>query len=66
MTTNLNLIWAISDVFNGFLVIPNLIGRLFLSGVVVAETKRFELELKKKGVLCRLIRNPPDMRRVIP
>ncbi|MBR2077241.1 MAG: sodium:alanine symporter family protein [Exiguobacterium sp.] len=49
MTTNLNLIWSISDVFNGLMAIPNLIGLLFLSGVVVAETKRFELERKKGG-----------------
>nr|WP_214873243.1 MULTISPECIES: alanine:cation symporter family protein [Exiguobacterium] len=49
MTTNLNLIWSISDVFNGLMAIPNLIGLLFLSGVVVAETKRFELERKKNG-----------------
>ncbi|WP_026825335.1 alanine/glycine:cation symporter family protein [Exiguobacterium marinum] len=48
MTTNLNLIWSISDVFNGLMAIPNLIGLLFLSGVVVAETKRFELERKKE------------------
>jgi len=48
MTTNLNLIWAISDVFNGLMAIPNLIGLLFLSGVVVAETKRFELERQKE------------------
>jgi len=48
MTTNLNLIWAISDVFNGLMAIPNLIGLLFLSGVVVAETKRFEIERKKE------------------
>lgn len=48
MTTNLNLIWAISDVFNGLMAIPNLIGLLFLSGVVVAETKRFELEIRKE------------------
>ena len=50
MTTNLNLIWSISDVFNGLMAIPNLIGLLFLSGVVVAETKRFELERKKEAV----------------
>ncbi|WP_214825571.1 alanine/glycine:cation symporter family protein [Exiguobacterium algae] len=48
MTTNLNLIWSISDVFNGLMAIPNLIGLLFLSGVVVAETKRFELERTKE------------------
>nr|WP_251127952.1 MULTISPECIES: sodium:alanine symporter family protein [unclassified Exiguobacterium] len=50
VTTNLNLIWSISDVFNGLMAIPNLIGLLFLSGVVVAETKRFELERKKETV----------------
>lgn len=49
MTTNLNLIWSISDVFNGLMAIPNLIGLLFLSGVVVTETKRFELERKKEA-----------------
>ena len=49
MTTNLNLIWAISDVFNGLMAIPNLVGLLLLSGVVVAETKRFELERQKES-----------------
>lgn len=45
MTTNLNMVWAISDVFNGLMAIPNLIGLLFLSGVVIAETKRFNQQL---------------------
>jgi len=45
MTTNLNLVWALSDVFNGLMAIPNLIGLLFLSGVVIAETKRFNQQL---------------------
>jgi len=30
------------------MAIPNLIGLLFLSGIVVAETKRFELERQKE------------------
>lgn len=45
MTTNLNMVWALSDVFNGLMAIPNLIGLLFLSGVVIAETKRFNQQL---------------------
>lgn len=51
MTTNLNLVWALSDVFNGLMAIPNLIGLLFLSGVVIAETKRFnqQLELENRN-----------------
>ncbi|MBR2077672.1 MAG: alanine:cation symporter family protein, partial [Exiguobacterium sp.] len=52
MTTNLNLVWALSDVFNGLMAIPNLIGLLFLSGVVIAETKRFnqQLEIENRRV----------------
>lgn len=40
--TNLNLVWNISDVFNGLMAIPNLIGLLGLSGVVVSETRMIE------------------------
>ncbi|OEF99203.1 transporter [Vulcanibacillus modesticaldus] len=35
----LNLVWDIADVMNGMMAIPNLIGLIALSGVVVAETK---------------------------
>ncbi|SHG76879.1 alanine/glycine:cation symporter family protein [Ornithinibacillus halophilus] len=44
---SLDLVWGISDVFNGLMAIPNLIGLLGLSGVVVYETKRF-MEVAKK------------------
>jgi len=37
----LDLVWNIADAFNGAMAIPNLIGLLALSGVVVAETKDF-------------------------
>ena len=33
-------VWAFSDVFNGAMAIPNLIGLLLLSGVVARETRR--------------------------
>jgi AGCS family alanine or glycine:cation symporter len=38
---DLKLVWAIADVMNGLMAIPNLIGLLALSGVVVAETKKY-------------------------
>lgn len=38
---NLGMVWTIADIFNALMAIPNLIGLLFLSGVVVAETREF-------------------------
>ncbi|WP_221568536.1 sodium:alanine symporter family protein [Alkalihalobacillus sp. TS-13] len=46
-TVSLNVVWTLADIFNGLMAIPNLIGLLGLSGVVVAETKRF-LAVKKE------------------
>lgn len=37
----LNLVWAIADVFNGLMAIPNLIGLLTLSPVIVSETRNY-------------------------
>jgi AGCS family alanine or glycine:cation symporter len=37
----LELVWNFADVMNGLMAVPNLIGLLGLSGVVVAETQRF-------------------------
>ena len=34
-------VWTIADIFNGLMAIPNLIALLALSGVVVAETKKY-------------------------
>jgi AGCS family alanine or glycine:cation symporter len=39
---NLGLVWTIADIFNALMAIPNLVGLLFLSGVVVAETRSFK------------------------
>lgn len=50
MTTNLNMVWAISDVFNGLMAIPNLIGLIGLSGVVIAETRLFREQLRREEV----------------
>ncbi|MBI1919461.1 MAG: sodium:alanine symporter family protein [Geobacter sp.] len=40
----LELVWNFSDVMNGLMAVPNLIGLLGLSGVIVAETNRFLAE----------------------
>ena len=37
----LDLVWNISDTFNGLMAVPNLIALIFLSGQVVKETKRY-------------------------
>lgn len=46
--TNLDLVWNISDVFNGLMAIPNLIGLIGLSGVVVSETCIFEKVIERE------------------
>lgn len=40
-TSELSLAWTFSDVANGLMAVPNLIGLLVLSGVIVAETKDY-------------------------
>jgi AGCS family alanine or glycine:cation symporter len=37
----LNLVWALADVFNGLMAVPNLIGLLALSPVIVRETRKY-------------------------
>jgi AGCS family alanine or glycine:cation symporter len=39
--TSLDVVWGISDVFNGAMAVPNLIALVGLSGVVVAETRDY-------------------------
>ncbi|HTN56381.1 MAG TPA: sodium:alanine symporter family protein [Microbacterium sp.] len=40
-TTQLGVVWAFSDVMNGLMALPNLIGLLVLSGLVARETKKY-------------------------
>jgi len=37
-----DIVWALSDTFNGLMAIPNLIGLLLLSPVIFAMTKEYE------------------------
>ncbi len=46
----LDLVWSLSDVFNGMMAIPNLIGLLILSPVIVKETRDyFEARRSRAG-----------------
>ena len=50
-TMKLGLAWDISDTFNGLMALPNLIGLLSLSGIVVAITKNYiHRRIKKDDV----------------
>ncbi|MCA1306446.1 sodium:alanine symporter family protein [Microbacterium esteraromaticum] len=40
-TVQLGVVWAFSDVMNGLMALPNLIGLLVLSGLVARETKKY-------------------------
>jgi AGCS family alanine or glycine:cation symporter len=48
-TIKLGLVWDISDLFNGAMAIPNLIGLVALSGVIVSQTKDFDEKYYGKG-----------------
>lgn len=45
----LDLVWTISDVMNGLMAFPNLIGLLGLAGIVAAETKDYFANRKNDG-----------------
>ena len=40
-TTELSTVWTFSDMANGLMALPNLLGLLLLSPIVVAETKKY-------------------------
>jgi AGCS family alanine or glycine:cation symporter len=37
----MNAVWSFADIANGLMAVPNLISLLFLSGVIVSETRKF-------------------------
>ncbi|WP_342514471.1 sodium:alanine symporter family protein [Sporosarcina sp. FSL K6-1522] len=45
---SLDIVWLLADVLNGLMAIPNLIGLLGLSGVIVYESKRFHAKMKEE------------------
>ena len=51
----LNIVWKISDISNGMMAFPNLIGVLALSSVVIAETRTFLKVLNQEKQDAKLI-----------
>jgi alanine or glycine:cation symporter, AGCS family len=39
--TELEVVWTFADIMNGLMALPNLIGLLLLSGLIVRETREF-------------------------
>ncbi len=52
-TTELSTVWTLSDIMNGLMALPNLLGLLICSGLIVRETKAY-------------LDRDPDLRRVPP
>ena len=46
----LDLVWNISDAMNALMAIPNLIGLIFLSGVLFRETKTYEIRIRDGSI----------------
>ncbi len=47
----LEMIWVIADIVNGLMAIPNLIGLIGLSGVIINETRQYFNNLDKDGMI---------------
>lgn len=74
-TMDLQSVWEISDIFNGFLALPNLAALFLLSGEVVDETHRYLADRKdippggrntprqrRRTQCAEKVRTPPDKR----
>ena len=38
----LDMVWTFSEIMNGLMILPNLVGLLFLSRIIVEETKKYK------------------------
>jgi AGCS family alanine or glycine:cation symporter len=47
---SLEFVWALSDLLNGLMALPNLIGLILLSGVIVRETNHYFRKLEAEDV----------------
>ncbi|QIM17083.1 sodium:alanine symporter family protein [Leucobacter insecticola] len=65
-TTQLSVVWSFSDVMNGLMAIPNLIGLLILSGLIARETRaylKFDPKLRASDAEVReALRDDPGYR----
>ena len=58
---NLGLAWDLSDTFNGLMAIPNLIGVLSLSPIVMKITKNYVARVLKKENIQPMLSAFPDI-----
>ncbi len=56
---SLDVVWLLADVLNGLMAIPNLIGLLGLSGVIIMETKRFQAKINEEKEAAKLGKAAP-------
>lgn len=49
----LEIVWSFADIFNGLMILPNMIALLGLSGVIQRETKEFLKTFGKEGSAAR-------------
>lgn len=56
---SLDVVWLLADVLNGLMAIPNLIGLLGLSGIIVMETKRFKAKIEEEKEAEKLGKTAP-------
>lgn len=47
-TASIDAVWTLADILNGLMAIPNLIGLLGLSGIIMFETKRYQEKMKEE------------------
>lgn len=50
---SLEMVWSFADIANGLMALPNLISLVFLSGVIVAETRQYLWEVDKQSTVAR-------------
>lgn len=55
---SLDLVWNLSDLANGLMAIPNLISLLALSGVIVAETRKYLWSDNLEEISSEIIKDP--------
>lgn len=58
--TTLNIVWAFADIANAFMALPNLISLLFLSKVVIEETKLYLFSRKPEPIEAKVDDKPQE------
>lgn len=58
-TTSLEIVWGLSDIFNGLMIIPNIIGIIALSPLIIKSVKDYDKKAKiEKGKASEQLTTP--------